>query len=216
VHIYGNPHIHTSPLNGKVIAENICTGLKKNAPEHAEFFEKRLKRFKAEVDRRTFGAELVKMVGGKTLTKLAQRGKLLPFLEQKEYKGQPLIELLGGWMKQALPLRGKRIVAYHKNWSYFSKLFGVEVVEYMEPKPGIPPSPGHVAAVIQKMKQQHIKVMLAASYFDVGKVKTVARKVDAVPVVVPLAPGGGPIKDFFGQFDNWITKLVAAFDEAGE
>jgi zinc/manganese transport system substrate-binding protein len=77
VHIYGNPHIHTSPLNGKTIAENICVGLKRNAPEYADYFDQNLARFKNEVDRRTFGAELVKLLGGKALTDLAQSGKLI-------------------------------------------------------------------------------------------------------------------------------------------
>jgi len=214
VHIYGNPHIHTSPLNGKVIAENICVGLSKNAPQNREYFEKRLEEFKREVDRRTFGDELVKMLGGKTLGNMAQNGRLISFLESKEHDGVKLIDLLGGWMKQALPLRGKRIVAYHKNWSYFSALFGVEIVEYMEPKPGIPPSPGHVSSVINKMKSQNIRVMLVANYFDVGKVKSVAAKVDAVPVIVSLAPGGEEsMKGFFDQFDIWISRLVTAFEK---
>ena len=56
-----------------------------------------------EVDRRTFGAELVNMLGGKVLTNLASHGKLIPFLEKKSYKGRPLIELLGGWMKSPSP-----------------------------------------------------------------------------------------------------------------
>jgi ABC-type Zn uptake system ZnuABC Zn-binding protein ZnuA len=215
VHIYGNPHIHTSPLNGKVIAENICVGLKKTAPEHAAFFDKNLKRFKDEVDRRTFGPTLVKMLGGKVLTRLSQRGKLIPFLKKKQYKGKALIEHLGGWMKQALPLRGRKVVSYHKNWSYFSQLIGLEVVDYMEPKPGIPPTPGHVAAVINKMTKLKIKVMLAANYFDVGKVQKVASKVHAIPVIVALAPGGEKsIKVFFDMFDVWIGRLVSAFRRA--
>ncbi len=214
VHIYGNPHIHTSPLNGKTIAENICTGLKKNAPQHSDFFEKNLKKFKDEVDKRTFGAELVNMVGGKTLAKLAERGKLISFLKSKSYKGKPLIDYLGGWMKKALPLRGKRLVAYHKNWTYFTELFGLEIIEYMEPKPGIPPTPGHVAAVIDKMKKGKIKVMLAANYFDVGKVKTVADRVGAIPVVIALAPGGEKgIDTFFDQFDIWLDRLTNAFSK---
>jgi zinc/manganese transport system substrate-binding protein len=214
VHIYGNPHIHTSPLNGKIIAENICTGLKKNAPQYTEFFEKNLKNFKDEIDRRTFGTELTKMVGGKTLTKLAERGKLISFLEKKDYKGKPLIDYLGGWMKKALPLRGQKIVAYHKNWSYFAQLFEIEIVEYMEPKPGIPPTPRHVAAVIDKMKKSNIRVMLAANYFDVGKVKTVADRVNAVPVVIALAPGGEKkMVTFFDQFDIWIDRLINAFEK---
>jgi len=215
VHIYGNPHIHTSPLNGITIAENIYVGLKKNAPEHAAYFEENLKKFKNEVYRRTFGAELVKMIGGKTLTTMALRGKLIPFLEKKEYKGKKLIDHLGGWMKKAMPIRNHKVVSFHKNWSYFSQLFGLDIVEYMEPKPGIPPTPGHVSAVISKMKELNVKVMLVANYFDMGKVKTVADKVGAVPVVVALSPGGEKgIDHFFDLFDLWIDRLVKAFNEA--
>jgi ABC-type Zn uptake system ZnuABC Zn-binding protein ZnuA len=217
VHIYGNPHIHTSPLNGKVIAENIYVGLKKNAPAHAAYFAANLKKFKNEVDRRTFGPELVRMMGGKTLTRLAESGRLIPFLEKKQYKGKPLIDYLGGWMGEALPLRGRKVVAYHKNWSYFAQLFGLEVVDYMEPKPGIPPTPGHVANVINKMKKGNIKVMLAANYFDVGKVRSVANRVNATPVIVALAPGGErDIKTFFDQFDIWIGRLNRAFGTSGQ
>jgi zinc/manganese transport system substrate-binding protein len=215
VHIYGNPHIHTSPLNGKVIAENITVGLKKAAPQHSALFDGNLARFKAEVDKRTFGPKLVKMLGGKVLTHLSQRGKLIPFLKRKRYKGAPLIDSLGGWMKQALPLRGRKIVTFHKNWGYFSRLVGLEIVDYMEPKPGIPPTPGHVAAVIGKMRKMKIKVMLAANYFDVGKVRSVGKRVGAEPVVVALAPGGEKaIGSFFSQFDVWIGRLVAAFQRA--
>ncbi len=215
VHIYGNPHIHTSPLNGKTIAENICAGFKKNAPQHAAYFDNNLKRFNAEIDRRTFGPELVKLLGGKTLTALAQSGRLVSFLEKKQYQGKPLIGKLGGWMKQALPLRGRKIVAYHKNISYFTKLFGIEVVDYLEPKPGIPPSPGHIASVMGKMRAQNIRVMWAENYFDVGKVRKVANKVGAVPVIVALAPGGQPgMKTFFDQFDIWIRELNQAFQQA--
>ena len=215
VHIYGNPHIHTSPLNGKVIAENICVGLKRIAPQHSAFFDENLKKFKDEVNNRTFGPELVKMLGGKVLTNLALRGKLISFLEKKQYKGKPLLDYLGGWMKQSLPLRGRKVVSYHKNWSYFSQVFGLEVVEYMEPKPGIPPSPGHVANVINKMKEQNVKVMLVANYFDIARVRKVADKVGAIAVIVGLAPGGQKeIKTFMDQFDVWIVELNKAFEQA--
>jgi zinc/manganese transport system substrate-binding protein len=212
VHIYGNPHIHTSPLNGKTIAENICVGLKRNAPEYAEYFDKNLARWKDEIDRRTFGPELLKLLGGKTLTDLAQSGRLIPFLEKKQYKGKPTIEALGGWLKAALPLRGKRMVAYHKNISYFAQLFGIEVVDYLEPKPGIPPTPGHIASVLDKMRAMNIRVMWAENYFDVGQVRKVAEKVNAIPVIVALAPGGQPdMKNFFDMFDIWIRELNQAF-----
>jgi ABC-type Zn uptake system ZnuABC Zn-binding protein ZnuA len=215
VHIYGNPHIHTSPLIGKTIAENICVGLSRNAPQHAAFFEQNLARFVDEIDRRTFGDELVRLLGGKALTDLAQSGRLVSFLERKEYQGRPLIERLGGWLAQAQPLRGRKIVAYHKNISYFAQLLGFEIADYLEPKPGIPPTPGHIAKVIEKMRSEDIRVMWAENYFDVGQVRRVAERVDAVPVIVALAPGGQPGMDtFFDQFDIWIRELNAAFERA--
>ncbi len=212
VHIYGNPHIHTSPLNGKTIAENIFVGLTRNAPEHTQYFQKNLTRFMNEIDQRTFGAELVKLLGGKTLAALAQSGRLIPFLEKKQYKSQALIERLGGWMKEAMPLRDKKIVAYHKNITYFAQFLGLDVVDYLEPKPGIPPTPGHISGVMKKMRAQNIRVMWAENYFDVVQVRRVAEKVNAIPVIVALGPGGQKGMDtFFDMFDIWIRELNNAF-----
>ena len=215
VHVYGNPHIHTSPLNCKVIAENIYLGLRRIAPSHEGLFKANLKRFKDEIDRRMFGNELVRLLGSKTLTKLARTGKLVPFLERKKYKGQPLIRLLDGWMKEALPLRGRKIVCYHKTIVYFASVMGIDIVGYLEPKPGIPPSPGHLLSVMNTMKAEDIRVLWAENYFDVGKVAKVAKKVGAVPVVVWLAPGQQEgMKDVFDMFDVWIRELNAAFAKA--
>ena len=215
VHVFGNPHIHTSPLSGKVIAENIAVGLSRVAPEHAATFKANLKRFKAEIDERLFGAELVRILGGKKLSALAQKGKLHDFLERKSYRGQKLIARLGGWMKQALPLKGRKIVCYHKNWTYFTQLFGLHVAAYLEPKPGIPPSPGHVASLIETMRRDQIKVVLAANYFDQGKVRRVTEKTGARPIVVALAVDGQEGMDtYFSQFDIWIGSLVEAFSAA--
>lgn len=215
VHVYGNPHIHTSPLNCKGIAENIYVGLRRIAPVHESLFKSNLRRFKDEIDRRMFGAELVGLLGGKTLTKLARTGKLIPFLERKKYKGRPLIELLGGWMKQAMPLRGRKIVCYHKTIVYFAGVMGIDVAGYLEPKPGIPPSPGHLLRVMNTMKAENIRVLWAEDYFDVGKVRKVARKVGAVPVIVALAPSReGGEESLFDMFDVWIRQLNGAFEKA--
>ncbi len=215
VHIYGNPHIHTSPLNGKTIAENICIGLKRNDPQNADLYDANLARFVDEIDRRTFGDELVRLLGGKVLTDLAVNGRLIPFLQQKRYQGQPLIARLGGWLGEALPFRGRKIVAYHKNISYFAQLFGIDIVDYMEPKPGIPPTPGHISHVVDVMRTEGVRVMWAENYFDVGRVRKVASRVGAVPVIVALAPGGQPeMVTFFDQFDIWIHELNAAFAKA--
>ena len=212
VHIHGNPHIYTSPLNAKIIARNIMVGLKKVDPAGAATYEKNYRAFNKKLDRRLFGDDLIKILGSTLLTKLTLSGKLVPFLEGRSYRGRKLISCLGGWMKQALPLRGRKVVAYHKNWAYFIQVFGLEIVDYVEPKPGIPPSPGHVARVIRKMKQQKVKVLLAGNYYDSAKVKSVASRVGAVPVIVGLAVGGEKqMTDVFSQFDVILGRLLRGF-----
>ncbi len=214
VHIYGNPHIHTSPINAKIIAENIAIGLSKVSPENADYFRENLQKFKQEIDRRLFGEKLVQILGGETLTQLALSGQLIPFLQSQSFQGKQLIEYLGGWMKEMLPLRGKKLVAYHKNWVYFEKLFGLEIMGYVEPKPGIPPSPRHVESLLQLMRKYQIKVILAANYFDERKVREIAEKIGGKAVIVPLSVNGVPeVQNYFQLIDYWIQYLKAAFQE---
>ena len=211
LHIYGNPHITTSPLNWKVIAENITIGLEKNDPANRNFYRSNLKAFQDEVDRRTFGDELVKLMGGKLLTKLANSGQLMDFLNNKSYGDKKLIDYLGGWLKEGMAFRNKKIVTYHRNWSYFRQLFGIVIIGYVEPKPGIPPSPKHVEELIRKMKENNVKVVLAANYFDENKVRNICAKVGAVPVIVPLYVDGAPgTENVFKLADYWVNHLKAA------
>ncbi len=215
LHIYGNPHITTSPINLKTIAENIAIGLEKNDPKNSDFYEKNLKELKNKIDKKLFGEKLVKLMGGGLLTKLANSGHLIEFLSSKEYGGKKLIDYLGGWLKKALPLRGEKIVTYHKNWVYFSRLFGLEIVANVEPKPGIPPSPKHVEELITLMKQHNIKVILSANYFSASKVREICSKVGAIPVIVPVYVEGAPgADDIFKITDLWIDKLLEAFNKA--
>ncbi len=212
LHIYGNPHIQTSPLNMKVVADNITIGLSKISPENADFFEANNRRFKEEIDRRVFGEELVRLMGGKMLTKLALSGNLIPFLQSKSFRGKKLIDYLGGWLKEGMVFRGEKIVTYHRNWVYFEHLFGLEEVGNVEPKPGIPPSPRHVERLVQQMRQENVHVILAANYFDEKKVRTIAEKVGAIPVIVPFYVGGVPeVKTVFDLYDYWVTHLRDAF-----
>jgi len=137
VHVFGNPHITTSPINTRQVAWNIATGLIKNDPQGKSFYEQNLKILQDELDKHLFGEELVKLLGGDTLCSLAEKNKLIEFLQQNKLQGKPLIDKLGGWMKKMLPLRGTPIVIYHKNWSYFLKLFGLEEAATIESKPGL-------------------------------------------------------------------------------
>ena len=211
LHIYGNPHVTCSPLNMKVAARNIAIGLTTNDPAGKEVYEANLHAFLDEIDRRLFGPELVRLLGGESLTNMAENGTLIPFLERQKFQGKPLIDSLGGWMKVMLPLRGMEIVTYHKTWVDFVTLFGLEEVGTVEPKPGIPPSPRHVTELVELMRERNIKVILAANYFDEQKIRTVAARVDAVPVIVPLYVGGADnVSSYFDLVDLWTSRLVEA------
>jgi len=216
VHLYGNPHITCSPINMRTVAINIATGLIKNDPQGKADYEKRRDAFIRELDERLFGKPLVDLLGGDTLADLAGKGRLVPFLEERSYEGKPLLGQLGGWMKQMLPLRGKPIVTYHKNWVYFVTLFGLEEAGTVEPKPGIPPSPRHVLELTDMMKKRQIGLILAANYFDEQKIRTVASRVDAVPVIVPLYVGGSEgVDDCFSLVDCWVNGLLEAARKKG-
>ncbi len=217
LHIYGNPHITTNPLNYKIIAENIEIGLEKNDPENAGFYEANLKEFKHMIDVHTFGEKLVALMGGKLLTKLANNGNLIDFLRSHNYQGKKMIDFLGGWLKEGMPFRGRKVVAYHKNWVYFKELFGIEIIGNVEPKPGIPPSPKHVEELVSEMRKNNVKVVLAANYFDEKKVTDICNKVGAVPVIVPIYVNGAPgTEDVFKLVNLWITKLNEAFKIADQ
>jgi len=104
-------------------------------------------------------------------------------------------------------------VAYHKNWGYFRELFGLDIRNYVEPRPSIPPSPRHVEAVIRQMRDEDIDVILAANYYDETRVRNIAEKVGARAVIVPLGVGGEPeASDYFSLIDLIVSRLAAAFE----
>lgn len=212
LHIYGNPHINTSPLNMKVVADNIAIGLTKISPQNEKRYLSNSQKFKAEIDRRVFGEQLVKILGGKMLTKLAISGNLIPFLESHNYQGEKLIDYLGGWLKEGLSFRGEKIVTYHKGWIYFFRLFGLEEIGTVESKPGIPPSPKHVEELVTQMQRNNVHVILSANYFDEAKVKRIAQKVSAIPVIVPYYVGGVPeVKSVLDIYEYWVRHLKDAY-----
>lgn len=211
IHIYGNPHIHTSPLNARIIARNIAAGLKRVDPQGAAVYDKNLAEFNRRLDRALYGDQLPAILGSQTLDNLARQGKLIAFLQSKDYKGKKLIDHLGGWMGRSLAFRGKELVTYHQNWSYFTRLFGLNVVGDVEPKPGIPPSARHVHQLIEEMKQKEVKVVLAPSYYPPGEARAIAQRTGAETVIVPLGPSSTSADAYFNLIDSWVNQLAQAY-----
>ncbi len=212
VHAFGNPHIHTDPVNGIQIARNILQGLKRIDPTNAPTYEARTQDFEARVLRRLFGEQMVEMIGGDVLLSLARDHQFWIFAKEQTFEGRPLTDHIGGWLEQALPFRGREMACYHKNWSYLSRRFDIPCAVYVEPKPGIPPSPGHVRDVISFIQENDISVLFGANYFSKRQVEQVAQRAGAVAVVVPEHVAGDlRTRTYFDLFDTWISCLARAY-----
>ncbi len=217
VHIFGNPHLTTDPLRALQVARNITVGLGRGASDRAGVWNAGLTRRAAEIHQRLFGARLVELLGGELLERLALQGTLHAFLEGEEFEGRPLISQLGGWLGVAQAFRGRDIICYHKNWAYLEDRFGVRCAEFVEARPGIPPTPGHVASLIEMMTNEGISVILAASHYDERKIETVAERGTARTVVVSMNPGGSAgVDDYFALVDTWVDGLAQAFAGPGD
>jgi len=119
-----------------------------------------------------------------------------------------------GWDAQMAPYRGRKIITYHRSWPNFCQHFGLVVVDYIEPRPGIPPSPGHTLDVINTMKRENIKLVMVEPYFDLRAPNSIARAVDGdVAVLLPSVGGVEQVTDYFKLFDYDINLLISLFQK---
>lgn len=136
------------------------------------------------------------------------------FAQRFESFSQRLTEAQARWAQQMQPYRGRMVVTYHNSWPNFAHRFGLDVVGYVEPRPGIPPSPGHIFDLVQFMKQKNIKLILVEPYFDLKTPNSVARQTGGkVVVLLPSVGGEKEVTDYFKLFDYDVQLLVKAFQE---
>src|SRR5678810_638485 len=161
IHIYGNPHYWLDPLNGKVIARNIATGLERVDPSNKDFYETNLQAFFKKID-----------------------------------------DKMKDWQSKMAPFKGTKIIAYHNEWVYFEKRFGLEIVDFMEPKPGIPPTPSQLVKVIKEVTANKIKVIISSPYFTTSSSDVVSKQTGVKELTLATSVGAfDPVKDYFGLFD---------------
>jgi len=119
-----------------------------------------------------------------------------------------------GWEARMAPYRNRKVVTYHRSWPNFCERFGLEVVDYVEPKPGIPPTPSHTLEVINTMKREGIKLILVEPYFDLRAPNKIAQDVGGqVAVLLPSVGGVKQVTDYFQLFDYDINLLVSLFEK---
>lgn len=118
-------------------------------------------------------------------------------------------DALPRWQKALTPLKGEPILTYHKTWAYFLLRFGLREFGTIEPKPGIPPSPGHLRSLIDRMKIGNCKVILIDHFRSRRFPDTIARETGAKVVVAPIMVGSEGTKDYIGMIDTIVNRLAA-------
>jgi zinc/manganese transport system substrate-binding protein len=170
IHIFGNPHYWLDPLNGKVIARNICNGLERVSPENKAFFEANLKAFDDQIDLR-----------------------------------------MKAWSSMMAGFKGSKVIAYHNEWCYFENRFGLQIVDFLEPKPGIPPTPSQLVKIINEVKTNNIKVIITSPYFTSSSSDVVSKQTGAKTLVLATSVGAfDTVKTYYDLFDYNLKLLAAA------
>ena len=119
------------------------------------------------------------------------------------------------WDATMAPYKGTKIVTYHRSWPNFMERFGLDVIAYVEPKPGIPPSPGHTIDVIGEMKRQGAKLIVVEPYFDLKTPQAIAMQVGGkVLVLAPSVGGTKEATDYIQLFEYDVNQLAAALSQA--
>ncbi|QQR81920.1 MAG: zinc ABC transporter substrate-binding protein [Deltaproteobacteria bacterium] len=117
---------------------------------------------------------------------------------------QKLDQKINEWQTRAKTLRSVPVVTYHKSFSYLSDWLGFQVVDYLEPKPGIPPSPGHILSLIDMMKSKHVSLILSENYYNPVPAQELGQKTGAKVLILDTEGGD---KDYISVMDTIIGKL---------
>lgn len=118
------------------------------------------------------------------------------------------------WTEALAPYRGAPVVSYHDSWPYFYRAFGLEELGVIEDRPGVPPSPQHLASLIRQIRERHVKVVLVESWYPVDTPAGVARAAGARVLVVPQSPGAVKgTETYVGHLDALVAALARALGE---
>ncbi|HEX4594334.1 MAG TPA: metal ABC transporter substrate-binding protein [Bryobacteraceae bacterium] len=119
-----------------------------------------------------------------------------------------------GWAAAMAPYKDRKVITYHRSFPNFCERFGLVVVDYVEPRPGIPPTPSHTLEVINTMKRDGVKLILVEPYFDMRTPNAIAQATGGTAIVIlPSVGGVKEVNNYFELFDYDIKLLTAAFEK---
>jgi zinc/manganese transport system substrate-binding protein len=120
------------------------------------------------------------------------------------------------WGAMMAPYKNTKVVTYHRSFPNFAERFGLNIVGYVEPKPGIPPTPQHTLDLINEMKKTNVKIVLVEPYFDLKTPNSIGRETGAEVMVMPPSVGGEKeVTDYFKLFDYDLNLLINAIKKTG-
>jgi ABC-type Zn uptake system ZnuABC Zn-binding protein ZnuA len=115
------------------------------------------------------------------------------------------------WEAKLAPRQGLPMVAYHNSWAYLARRFRLSFIGFIEPKPGVPPSPAHLAALIKTMRERGARIVIRQPHEPERNAAFVAEKADATVVLLAGSVGALPsASDYLSLFDSNVGALVAA------
>jgi ABC-type Zn uptake system ZnuABC Zn-binding protein ZnuA len=205
VHPAGNPHYLLDPVNGLKVARLIRDKLTELRPEKRPYFEQRYEAFRQKLGVALVGETLAQKYDAEKLAILYEAGRLADFLKGQGDEGR-----LGGWLGAMLPYYGAKAVADHNMWPYFARRFGITVVDFLEPKPGLPPTTKHLNEVIELMRAQRIRFILTNPYFNPRAAQLVAQQTGARIVNVAHQVGAREGTDEYVKMGDYNIRQLAA------
>lgn len=115
------------------------------------------------------------------------------------------------WESIFTKFENTKVIAYHNEWPYFEKHFGLRIVDFLEPKPGIPPTPSQLAKIINTMKRENIRIIINSPYFTSESADLVARNTGGTVVTLATSVGAYPsISSYIDLFDYNVKQIVSA------
>lgn len=208
VHPNGNPHYMMDPVNGLIVAHLVNSRLKVIRPEKAEYFNDNTKAFQKELINKLIGEKLASKYPSSKLARLIKIGKLEKFLELSKQESD-----LGGWLGKVKAHSNRKFIADHANYIYLVERFGMEVVAYLEPKPGMDPTTTHLMKIIKDAPSLKPQGILTNSFFQPKFGQMIAKKTN-LPIL-KLAHQVGSLKGcetYLSMIDYNISQILKALN----
>ena len=210
VHALGNPHYWLDPWNARVVADNVAARLAQIDAANAAAYRAHAADFQRRVDEAMFGKPLTDALGAAALWKLELAPGFPASLEAQRH-GNPALPPLGGWAGKMAPFAGQRVFTYHRSWSYLIGRFGLRSAGEIEPKPGIPPTPGHLVELVSAARTEPVRAILVEPFYNDQAAKLVAGQINATVLRLPLSVGGDAAStDWFALMSHLVDSVSAA------